>query len=458
MDRRAVSTSTDPHPASYPPGWDRRDPRTLRFRDDALERSYQYAEQEQGVRRVRTAALVAAGVWALVQLLGPISLGIAPGTTWPITGAMVVLLVSCAVASRWATTPARRDAIGLGQQVAAAVACIILTAVTGTFATYAMPAVMLTAVFGFGVTRPPFVGSMGLGVFYFVTFLLAAVMLRLGPPLPLQAAIVGATVVAASVGAYLLERSQREAFAQGRLIGALHERVDGLLRQYLSPDVARSLIDDPARAALGGEVVDVTVLFADLRGYTTFAERATPREVVGMLNAAFGAAVPVVLAEGGTVVQFIGDALMAIFNAPNPQPDHELRAVRAALSMQRAVNDLVADRASPPTTANETGPRSATPPAARPRFRVGVASGPALVGNIGAAEIRNFSAIGDTTNLAARLQTFAAEGSVVIGASTYARIREQVVVRPLGTPPLKGKSQAVEVYELLGLRSGASPP
>ena len=157
-----------------------------------------------------------------------------------------------------------------------------------------------------------------------------------------------------------------------------------------------------------------------------------------MLNAAFGAAVPIILGEGGTVVQFMGDAMMAIFNAPQPQTDHALRAARAALSMQQAVAKVAA---------GET----------RPRFRVGLTSGPALVGNIGAAEIRNFSAIGDTTNLAARLQTYAPEGSVVIGAGTYDLIREHVVVRPLGAPDLKGKSQRVEVYELLGLRDEPTP-
>ena len=90
----------------------------------------------------------------------------------------------------------------------------------------------------------------------------------------------------------------------------------------------------------------------------------------------------------------------------------------------------------------------------RPLFRVGLNSGPALVGNIGGAEIRNFSAIGDTTNLAARLQTYATEGTVVIGASTFELIREVALVRPLESPQLKGKSQSVEVYELLGLRDG----
>ena len=179
----------------------------------------------------------------------------------------------------------------------------------------------------------------------------------------------------------------------------------------------------------------MTVLFADLRGYTAFAEGRAPAQVVAMLNAAFGVVVPIVFAQGGTVVQFMGDALMAIFNAPHPQPDHALRAAHAALAMQRAVREV---------------PGAST----HPQFRVGLNSGPALVGNIGGADMRNYSAIGDTTNLAARLQTYAPEGSVVMGVGTYDLIREQAVVRPLGSPELKGKSQPVEVYELLGLRDG----
>ena len=422
---------------TFPVGWDRCDRWTLRFVDPGLERSYQDADQVQGVRRARTASLLAAPLWVLVALVGPRAVGVASGPAWLIAGVMTVFLLACAGASRWATTLARRSAIGLGQQVAATVAVLTLTSVTGKFATYAMPGIMLTAVFGFAVTRPPFVGSVGLGVFYCLAFGVVAATKGLGSQLPLQVLLVAATVVSASVGAYLLERSQREVYAQGRLVGALHERVDRLLRTYLSPGVAATLIDDPERASLGGVETEVTVLFADLRGYTAFAERATPREVVTMLNAAFGAAVPIVLAEGGAIVQFMGDAVMAIFNAPTPQPDHALRAARSALAMQRSVGAL--------PFAGE-----------RPRFRVGLNSGPAIVGNIGAAEIRNFLAIGDTTNLAARLQTYAAEGSVVIGASTYDLIREHAVVRALGSPVLKGKSQPVEAYELLGLHGAGN--
>jgi class 3 adenylate cyclase len=405
----------------------------LRFADSDLERSYQHADQAEGVRRVRTASLSAAVVWVLIALIGPSALGVPPEPAWLISGVMIVFLLASAGLSHWATTQRRRDAIGLGQQLAAGVAVLVLTAVTGTFAVYAMPGIMLTAVFGFSLTRHPFAGSVGLGGTYCLLFLLFALAVGLGSQLPLQVFIVAATVVCGCAGAYLLERSQRAAFAQGRLVSALRDRLDLLLHQYLSPDVASALIEDPGRAALGGEEVEVTVLFADLRGYTTYAERRAPAEVVAMLNLAFGATVPIVLAEGGTVVQFMGDAMMAIFNAPRPQPDHALRAARSALALQRAVGAL--------PFAGE-----------RPRFRVGLNSGPAIVGNIGAAEIRNFLAIGDTTNLAARLQAYAPEGSVVIGASTYDLIRGHAVVRELGSPALKGKSQPVEVYELLDLR------
>lgn len=372
-------------------------------------------------------------VWLLVALIGPPAVGVRPESTWLISGAMITLLLVSAALSNRADTQRRRDAIGLGQQLAACVAALILTAETGTFAVYAMPGTMLVAVVGFSVTRHPFVGSVLVGGAYCLLFLLFALGLGLGSQLPLQVFVVAATVVFSCAGAYLLERSQRAVFAQGRLVGALHERVDLLLHQYLSPDVASTLIQDPELAALGGREIEVTVLFADLRGYTSFSERRAPSEVVAMLNAAFGVAVPAILAEGGTVVQFMGDAVMAIFNAPNPQPDHAMRAARAALDMQRAVRSL---------------PGSGT----RPRFRVGLNSGLALVGNIGAAQMRNYSAIGDTTNLAARLQTWAPEGSVVMGAGTYQLVREHVIVRPMGSPELKGKSVAVEVYELVGLR------
>jgi class 3 adenylate cyclase len=419
---------------AFPPGRDRREPLTLRFVDRELEQAYQHDDAEDGIRSVRTASLVAIGNWIVVAVLAPLTLGIAAGPTWLICGAMVIVSLGAAAMSRWATTQGRREAIGLGQQLVAGTAVLVLTAVTGTFAGYAMPGIMLTAVFGFAITRHAFVGAVGVGIAYVALFLAFGLALDVGAPLWLQAFIVAATVVAGCVGAYLLDASQRTTYAQGRLVESLRARVDQLLHHYLSPDVAAALIADPGRAALGGDEVEVTVLFADLRGYTAYAERLAPSVVVAMLNDAFGAVVPIVLEQGGTVVQFMGDAMMAIFNAPNRQADHAVRAARTALEMQQAA--------------------AALPGAGdRPQFRVGINTGPALVGNVGAAEVRTFSAIGDATNLAARLQTFAPPGSVVISGSTYERLDGRATVRPLGTPALKGKSESVEAFELVALRA-----
>ena len=215
----------------------------------------------------------------------------------------------------------------------------------------------------------------------------------------------------------------------------LYRELDGLFRQYMSPKVATALLADPAQARLGGTVAEVTVLFADLRGFTPFSERNTPADVVALLNRYFGLAVPCVLAEGGTVVQFVGDAIMALFNAPVPQPDHAIRAARAALAMQREIETVTAGEAD------------------LPRFRVGINTGPALVGNIGSTEMRNFTAIGDTVNLAARLEASAEVGRVVIGEATYLILGGQAIVTPLGEMQLKGKSLPVPAFELHGLVS-----
>jgi len=218
----------------------------------------------------------------------------------------------------------------------------------------------------------------------------------------------------------------------------LYRQIEALFRQYMAPSVATALLANPSQAALGGAITDLTVLFADLRGFTSFSERSSPEQVVALLNRYFGIATPLVLAQGGTVDKFVGDAMMALFNAPARQPDHALRAARAALAMQAAIEQIAADNAG------------------WPRFRIGINTGPALVGNIGSAELRNFTAIGDTVNLASRLETSAESGQIVIGAATYAQIHDIAVVRPLGGIEVKGKAAPVEAFVLLGLREAST--
>jgi adenylate cyclase len=212
------------------------------------------------------------------------------------------------------------------------------------------------------------------------------------------------------------------------------EAVEALLRPYLSPQLAARLRAQPEAAELGGEERDVTVLFADLQGFTAFSERHTPAEVLAMLNEYWARTVPVVLGEhGGMIERFAGDAIMVVFNAAADQPDHPIHAARAGLALQRAAEELAAA---------EPG---------RPRFRVGINTGPAIVGNVGTAEQRSFTAIGDTTNLASRLQTHAEPGQVVIGETTFESIGNEAQVEPLGELQIKGKTGPIAAYVLISL-------
>ena len=226
------------------------------------------------------------------------------------------------------------------------------------------------------------------------------------------------TVIFVALYAFVRERDR--AFAA----------VQHLFGQYLSPQIARSLLNNPERAALGGENREVTALFADLEGFTPFTESRPPHETVLALNRYFGAVVPVIFANGGTIIQFAGDAIVAVWNAPVEQPRHALAAARTALEMQRAIAEIVAEDPS------------------LPRFRVGIATGAALVGNVGSEELRNYVAHGDAVNLAARLQTGATAGRVVVSAPTYALIRDVATVSPLGRFKVKGKSEEVEAFVL----------
>jgi adenylate cyclase len=133
------------------------------------------------------------------------------------------------------------------------------------------------------------------------------------------------------------------------------------------------------------------------------------------------------------IERFAGDAIMVVFNAAADQPDHPLRAARAGLALQEAADELV------------TGDPD------RPRFRVGINTGPAIVGNVGTAEQRSFTAIGDTTNLAARLQSHAEPGQVVIGQTTFEAISGVARAEPLGPLEVKGKAGRVAAYVLSGL-------
>jgi class 3 adenylate cyclase len=178
---------------------------------------------------------------------------------------------------------------------------------------------------------------------------------------------------------------------------------------------------------------DISVLFADLQGFTTFSEHHEPHEVTTMLNEYFGVAIPpVVERHGGDVDRLVGDALMVTFNTRGDQLDHAERAARAALAIQQVTRDVAAAHPG------------------WPRFRVGVNTGEAAVGLLGTAGGRTFTVIGDTVNLAARLEGAAPVGEVVIGAETARRL-PSARTEAMGPIQVKGKAESVEAFRLVDL-------
>lgn len=209
-------------------------------------------------------------------------------------------------------------------------------------------------------------------------------------------------------------------------------RLDASFQPYL-PSVVTERIRrrsaSPPGALIGDEHV-VTAMFADLAGFTPFSERHEPREVVEMLNAHWEAVVPIVDRAGGTIEHFAGDGVLTIFNAAGNQPDHAQRAVRAAIEILTVTREIAAAHPGWPI------------------FRIGINTGPAVVGVIGTAARRSFAAIGDPVNTGARLQTAAEPGQAVIGRTTWEALGDPTAGQPLGAIRVKGKRDPVEAWRL----------
>lgn len=214
------------------------------------------------------------------------------------------------------------------------------------------------------------------------------------------------------------------------------KRLEGrwrLFERMVSPEVIKQL--DPDMLQLGGQRADITTLFADIRGFTSFSESLPPERLVAVLNRYLAAAADAVLAQEGTIDKFLGDAIMAWFNAPIPQPDHTLRAVRAALEIQKAVEGL----------------KRQLPPEYRLTFGAGIHYGEAVLGLVGTEKRLEYTAIGDSINTAKRIQENAAGGQILVSEAALACLKGQVRVRQVEPVLAKGKSQPIKVFEVVGL-------
>lgn len=235
-----------------------------------------------------------------------------------------------------------------------------------------------------------------------------------------------------------------------RLTGEERERarLKKMFGRYVSDDVV-TLLTQGERPDLAGESVQVTVLFSDIRNFTTISEKLNAREVVEMLNAYFSRTTEPILAEGGMVNKFIGDAVMAIFGSPVRHDDHARRAIRAALKMAQEANDF------------KRWMRERFPDRGLPEFAIGIGvhSGEAVIGDIGSVKRTEFTAIGDTVNAASRLEGVTKEMQCVLVASKASvdAAGADVVTGRKEIIKVKGKDQPIEVFEILGMdpKSGA---
>jgi len=208
-----------------------------------------------------------------------------------------------------------------------------------------------------------------------------------------------------------------------------------LFERMVSPAVINQL--DPNSLQLGGKRVDLTVLFADIRGFTSYSENISPERLVSVLNRYLAAMAEAVLSQEGTIDKFLGDAVMAWFNAPIPQPDHTLRAVKAALLLRETVESLYQE----------------LPEDSHLSFGVGIHYGDAVLGLIGTDRRLEYTAISDSVNTAKRIQENSDNNQILISKEAYERVRDHVEANPHAAMSVKGKSQPVEVYEVTGLKN-----
>lgn len=207
-----------------------------------------------------------------------------------------------------------------------------------------------------------------------------------------------------------------------------------LLERMVSPVVLDQV--DLNSFQIGGKKVDITILFADIRGFTAYSEKHTPEELVTVLNRYLAAAADAVLSQEGTVDKFLGDAVMGWYNAPLPQPDHTLRAVKTAIWIRQAVKKL----------------HKELPKEAHLNFGVGIHYGEAVLGWIGTEKRLEYTALGDSVNTTKRIQENAAKDQILLTREAYERVKKQVDAKPFAPLTVKGKTRPLDVYEVMGLK------
>ncbi len=283
-----------------------------------------------------------------------------------------------------------------------------------------------------------------------ITFLMilvgiaGAVGLSLLMTRPVMRLVEGTKAIAAGNFQISLRASSRDEI--GDLVAAFNQMAKSLrekemikqaFTRYVAREVVEEILKDPEQILLTRERREVSVLFSDIRGFTPLSERLSPEEVVALLNEFYTLMIDTIFQHEGTLDKFLGDAVMAVFGAPISHPDHSIRAIRTAVAMQAGIEELSKKRVQEGKDPIAIG--------------IGVSAGEAVAGTVGTENRMEYTVIGDRVNLAARLETVAKPGQILISQWTYEKVDKLVKARSLGYFKVKGKEEEVEVYEVLGL-------
>ncbi len=296
-------------------------------------------------------------------------------------------------------------------------------------------------------------GSTGYFLIAFLALLSAGILMRV-KRVSLSVGIVVALCGSYAAAAFVLmtsfriwlplvgpETSALSAFAFAGVLsyvteGRQRRELRRLMNRYISPDVVDEISADPDTVDLRGKEIEATVFFSDIRDFTSISERLQPRELVEYLNEYFTLTTELILNSGAMLDKYIGDAIMAVFGAPLPIQDHAAVACRTALRIQKTLLDYYASRG---------GERPVL------ETRIGLNTGKMVIGNIGSERRTDYTAIGDTVNLASRLEGVNKQFGtrIIISESTYEQARDSIEVRELDLVRVKGKNIPVRIFELV---------
>ena len=296
--------------------------------------------------------------------------------------------------------------------------------------------------------RKASVSILVLSLFIVLLGISIAVLLGIGFSRPISKLVLATEEIGKGNFHYRLDMVRKDEF--GELASAFNfmaqELYQKLLLQksfgsYVSPEVLDMILSHPGESWLKGTLHEVSILFTDVRGFTAYSENLAPETVVEDLNEYFRIATQFILEQGGYIDKFIGDAVLAVFGAPIPKPDHARRAVQSAWAMQKAFNTQAEKSKNPLLT----------------RIGIGINSGVVVSGNLGSQVKMEYTVIGDNVNVASRLNGLAGPGEIIISQSCYEAAGNLVEVEALPPQKLKGKTELTGVYRVAGFHLPLDP-